>query len=171
MAPEFTAQADFQCALYPPPRYIQPYSEKWPGQGALNMVDGKRGSVYTDACFQGFEQNDMDIVVDLGGKKEVSGIGVSLLQDLKAWIFFPEKVEFFISHDGANFEKMGEVVTVNEFDRKDGSFKKEYEVKFDKRATNFVRVKAKNIGLCPTWHGGFEYKGKAWVFADEIVIR
>jgi len=111
----------------------------------------------------------MDIILDLEGEREVSGVSVSLLQDIKAWIFYPEKVEFSISHDGANFEKMGEVVTVNEFDRREGSFKKDYEVRFDKRATNFV--KAKNIGMCPPWHAGYENKGKAWLFADEIVIR
>jgi len=170
-SPAFSAEAEFQRALYPPPKYIQPFSEKWPGQGVLNMVDGKRGAVYTDACFQGFEQNDMDIIVDLGGKKDISSLAVSLVQDLKAWVFFPVNVEFLISHDGANFEKVGEASTPKEFERKEGSLKNDYAVTFDRRAANFVRVRARNIGLCPSWHGGFEYKGKAWLFADEIVVR
>jgi len=25
--------------------------------------------------------------------------------------------------------------------------------------------------MCPPWHIGFEYHGKAWLFADEIVVR
>lgn len=169
--PAFSATADFQRALYPPPKYVQPFSDKWPGQGVLNLVDGKEGSVYTDGSFQGFEQNDMDVIVDLGGKREITSIGVGMLQDIKGWIFFPSGVEFSISHDGANFEKVGEVATVNEFDRQEGSFKKTYAVNIGKRTANFVRVHARNIGLCPSWHGGFEYHGKAWIFADEIVIR
>jgi len=32
----------------------------------------------------------------------------------------------------------------------------------------YVRVRATNVGTCPTWHPGAG--GKAWVFADEIVI-
>jgi hypothetical protein len=164
-------EASFMRALYPPPRYLQPYSEKWPGQGPLNMVDGVHGAVYFDTFFQGFEFNDMDVVIDLGGKKSVQEVRVTMLQDIRAWIFFPEYVEFFASHDGANFEPIGEVRTTNKNEKTDGVFLKDYAITLENRSTNFVRVKAKNIGMCPTWHIGFEYKGKAWVFADEIVVR
>jgi hypothetical protein len=164
-------QAQYMRSLYPPPKYLQPYSDKWPGQGPLNMVDGKRGVAYFDTYFQGFEFNDMDIVIDLGGKKPVQEIGVTMLQDIRTWIFFPEHVEFFLSHDGANFEKVGDVPTVDDHDRTDGTFLKEYTVRLEKRSANFIRVKAKNVGMCPPWHIGFEYHGKAWLFADEIVVR
>jgi hypothetical protein len=32
-----------------------------------------------------------------------------------------------------------------------------------------IRVVAKNIGTCPDWHQGAG--GKAWIFADEIIIE
>jgi len=166
-----TGEATYMRALYPPPKYLQPYSEKWPGQGPLNMVDGAHGETYFDTYFQGFEFNDMDVVVDLGGRKEIQEVRVTMLQDIRAWIFFPEYVEFFVSHDGANFERVGEVRTANEDERRDGVFLKEYAVRLEKSTVNFVRVKAKNVGMCPPWHVGFEYKGKAWVFADEIVVH
>ncbi|MBP1678451.1 MAG: hypothetical protein H6Q29_362, partial [Bacteroidetes bacterium] len=169
--PPVTGEVSYMRALYPPPRYLQPYSDKWPGQGPLNMVDGARGATYFDGHFQGFELNDMDVVVDLGGKKEIREISVTMLQDIRTWIFFPEYVEFSVSHDGANFEPVGAVKTVNENERKDGVFLKDYSVVLEKRSANFVRVHAKNVGMCPPWHIGYEYKGKAWVFADEIVIH
>jgi hypothetical protein len=171
VTPAVTGAATYRRALFPPPRYLQPYSQKWPGQGQLNMVDGMRGATYFDGYFQGFEFNDMDIVVDLGGKKDVREIRVTMLQDIRTWIFFPEYVEFSVSHDGANFEPVGAVETVNENERKDGVFLKDYSVVLEKRSANFVRVHAKNVGMCPPWHIGYEYKGKAWVFADEIVVR
>jgi len=33
----------------------------------------------------------------------------------------------------------------------------------------YVKVKAKNVGTCPTWHPGAG--GKAWIFVDELVIN
>jgi len=166
-----TGEAHYMRSLFPPPKYLQPYSDKWPGQGPLNMVDGKRGAAYFDTYFQGFEFNDMDIVIDLGGKKPVHEVRVTMLQNTGVWIFLPERVEFFISHDGANFEKVGDLQTVNENDRKEGTFLKDYAINLDQKSANFVRVRAKNIGMCPPWHVGFEYHGKAWLFADEVVIR
>lgn len=35
--------------------------------------------------------------------------------------------------------------------------------------TRFIRVKSKNIGICPPWHRGAG--GKAWIFADEIIVN
>ena len=169
--PPVTGEASYMRALYPPPKYLQPFSEKWPGQGPLNMVDGEHGATYFDGYFQGFEFNDMDVVVDLGGKKDIREIRVTMLQDIRTWILLPEYVEFFVSHDGANFEPVGTVTTVNENERKDGVFLKDYSVTMEKRSANFVRVHAKNVGMCPPWHIGYEYRGKAWVFADEIVVR
>ena len=150
---------------------MQPYSEKWPGQGPLSLVDGVHGAVYSDSYFQGFEFNDMDVVINLGEKKSIREVRVTMLQDIRSWIFFPEYVEFSVSHDGANFERVGSVRTVNEHERMDGTFLKNYAVTLEPTQTTFVKVKARNVGMCPAWHPGFAYKGKAWVFADEIVIR
>jgi hexosaminidase len=33
----------------------------------------------------------------------------------------------------------------------------------------YVRVTAKSIGRCPSWHPGAG--GKAWLFADEIIVE
>jgi hypothetical protein len=37
------------------------------------------------------------------------------------------------------------------------------------KSARYVRVHAVNIGLCPAWHEGAG--GKAWIFADEIVVE
>jgi hypothetical protein len=33
----------------------------------------------------------------------------------------------------------------------------------------YVKVTAKNVGVCPQWHGG--KGGKSWVFIDEITAE
>jgi hypothetical protein len=170
-APAIRGEALYRRSLYPPPRYLQPYSEKWPGEGPLTLVDGRHGSTYADGFFQGFEFNDMDVVVSLGGEKEIQGVSVTMLQDIRSWIFYPETVAFSVSADGTRFEDVGLVTTVNDHERMDGSYTKEYAVSFPKRTAGFVRVHARNTGMCPPWHIGYIYKGKAWLFADEISIR
>jgi hypothetical protein len=35
----------------------------------------------------------------------------------------------------------------------------------------YIKVNAINRGFCPAWHKGAEYKGKAWIFADEIEVE
>ena len=169
--PLVTGEATYRRALFPPPQYLQPFSEKWPGQGALNLVDGKRGSSYADGSFQGFEFHDMDVILNLGGAREIGSVTASMLQDIRSWILLPEYVAVSVSVDGARFDPVGEVRVVNEHDRKDGVFSVEYTASFPKRMAAFVRVHAKNVGMCPPWHVGHEYKGKAWLFCDEVVVK
>ena len=45
---------------------------------------------------------------------------------------------------------------------------KPFATRFDVKA-RFVRIWAKNIGLCPAWHP--VAGGKAWVFVDEVVVE
>ena len=42
-------------------------------------------------------------------------------------------------------------------------------VKLDRVPARFVRVRAKNIGVCPAWHPG--NGGAAWIFVDEIQVN
>ena len=135
------------------------------------MVDGDRGGAYFDTYFQGFESNDMDVVIDLGGKKQLHEVRVAMLQDIRAWIFLPRVCRILRVTRRRQLRELGVVQTVNENERKDGAFLKEYSITLENRSANFVRVKAKNVGMCPPWHIGYEYKGKAWIFADEIGIH
>ena len=80
----------------------------------------------------------------------------------------PASVEFAVSEDGDNFM----VATTLENDislKQEGTFLKEFAVALDNAQARYVRVKAKNIGICPPWHA--VAGGKAWLFCDEIVIQ
>ena len=46
---------------------------------------------------------------------------------------------------------------------------KEFIASFDKIDAHFVKVFAKNIGVCPDWHQGAG--GKAWLFVDELIVE
>jgi hypothetical protein len=36
-------------------------------------------------------------------------------------------------------------------------------------AARYVRILGKNLGVCPDWHKGAG--SKAWLFADEIILK
>lgn len=55
-------------------------------------------------------------------------------------------------------------VSVNE-----KSVLKDFIAQFPEQKAKFIRITAKNLGLCPKGHSG---EGKpAWLFADEIIVN
>jgi hexosaminidase len=150
--------------------YQEPFSERYPGNGQNPLNDGLRGSLnYNDGYWQGFNGNNMDVVIEFGQLLNVTSISATFLLDQKKWIFIPEKVNYYISDDGKNFQQVAgiahEIPLHNE-----KVLTNEYRAGFSTPLkTRFLRVEAVNIGVCPDWHPG---KGRnAWIFADEIVVN
>ncbi|MCB0653881.1 MAG: GH92 family glycosyl hydrolase [Saprospiraceae bacterium] len=145
------------------------YAENYTGGGVNGLIDGKLGSFfYNDGTWQGFSGKDMEVVLDLGKPMSVNRVTAGFLQSLGVWIFHPVKVEFFISGDGKAFDSLGSIdVVVNKESGVDGVryFSKEAKGK----KARYIKVHAHNIGFCPEWHHGAG--GKAWLFADEVVVE
>ena len=142
------------------------YSEKYPSGGPGSLVDGIRGTMdFHDGFWQGYEGVDIKAIIDLGKEEEISQAGAGFFQATDSWIFMPDSVEFFVSSDGVNFINVG--VVRNDVPQKDPDpVKKDFVVSFDKKTTRYIKMVAKNIGICPPWHDGAG--GKAWLFIDEI---
>jgi len=143
------------------------YSPQYPGGGDEALVDGIRGAAdFRVGGWQGFEQNDLDATIDLGTVKGITRVSLGSLQDNNAWIFFPSKVTFAFSDDGMIFREP--VEPPNEVTPDDPrTLIKEFNSSVNTSA-RFVKVKAKNIGVCPQWHKGAGKK--AWLFVDEISV-
>ncbi|MDH7605928.1 MAG: glycoside hydrolase family 92 protein, partial [Melioribacter sp.] len=111
--------------------------------------------------------NDIDIIIDLGSIKSIKKVSVNFLRDILAYIFLPEEINFSVSLDGNIFEN---IYTYKEENQNNNEILiKNYEVAVKEIKCRYVRLKAKNIGICPDWHIG---KGdKAWLFIDEITIE
>jgi len=108
-------------------------------------------------------------VIDLGAMELISSIEAGFLQDIKSWIFYPPTVEYYTSEDGENFTLAGSVAC--DFpDNQEGAFTKNFILSIDNAINaRYVKVVAKNYGVCPDWHLGAG--GVTWVFADEITIK
>jgi alpha-L-fucosidase len=149
--------------------YKTNYSEKYAGAGNFTLVDGVNGGInFNDGKWQGYNGNDVDVVIDLGKSMPVKKISSEYLGDNNSFIFIPEAVEYSVSADGKDFIPAGEVK--NDFPRNENAVeKKSFETTLENVVGRYVRVIAKNIGVCPQWHKGAGEK--AWVFIDEISVN
>ena len=149
--------------------YLTTYSENYKGSGALALIDDIHGSVnHLDGKWQAWRGKNMEVVIDLQKATEVHSVSVGALQDAGAWIFFPQKLECYVSRDGKNFQKVAE--TLNGVDPLSEEVQVQDFVAFFKPiTTNYVKVVATSLGVCPEGHAG---SGKpAWLFIDEIRVE
>lgn len=145
------------------------YSYQYSGHGDKTLINGVIGSFdYTDQEWLGFRGTDIEVVVDLKELVEIKTIECGFLINQGSWIFSPEKVIVSISSDGTNFKI---VKSFEEDARKENNNQeiRKFKTEIEGIKGRFVKINAKNIGICPKWHEGTD--GKAWLFVDEIIIN
>lgn len=116
----------------------------------------------------GFEGENFEVTVDLGEVKSVGAMGLDVLQLPESSILLPSSVEFYVSDDGINF-KLLSTYYPSETDeiRPDGPIM--LSKSFDNLRTQYIRIKATNIGACPPTLPCVGQK--AWLFVSEVEIE
>ncbi len=137
--------------------------------GARGLTNGIRGSERTYSQWTGFEGNDMEVIFDFEQPRKFRSIDLEFLNKPNSWIFLPDYVIASVSNDGKEWL---------DIDRADFEHSRSLEKTYIKQAKlrfseytkpkRYLKIYAKNIGVCPTGHPG---EGKAaWLFADELII-
>ena len=157
-------------ATFKPAWYTgESYHSDRTGGGDQALIDGFVGSINpNDGRWQGFQSTDLDLTLDFGKRMEVSQIKLHAIRSQQARIFFPNKVTFEVSNDGQRFI---EIYRKPLFHGRDQTVEiMPYEFSFrNPRKTRYVRVRAENVGTCPSWH---QNAGEpAWLMVDEIIIE
>jgi arylsulfatase A-like enzyme len=133
------------------------------------LTDGIRASsYYRDGYWLGIEGDDLEVMVDLGAIKQIGRIKIGFLEDQNAWIFPPRSVAFSLSVDGKTFHA-NKKAEVKKAEKARAVKTRDVSRDFDAASARYIRIKAESIGTCPEWHKGAG--GKAWLFADEIVVE
>ncbi|MFO7791314.1 MAG: GH92 family glycosyl hydrolase, partial [Bacteroidales bacterium] len=142
------------------------YSNQYSAGGDKALIDGIRGgNNFRTGRWQGYKGQDVEAIVDIGSEKPVSVIGAGFLQDIKSWIWMPEKVEFQVADNAKHFISLGTLKP--ETDNKSyGQFIENLEIKTEKQHIRYIKMKATYPGDIPEWHPGAG--NAAWIFADEI---
>jgi sialate O-acetylesterase len=149
--------------------YINKYDDKYKGSGELELVNSLRGSkIFNDGRWQGFEENDLEVILDLGNIESINKVSLGCLQSIDSWIFFPNRIFVYTSEDGKSFNLVKELEN-DISDKIHGNLLNTFALEIENTSTRFIKIIADNIGTCPDWHKGAG--GKAWLFVDEIVIE
>ena len=148
--------------------YKSLYSESYPAGDKLALLDGVTATDdFQDGSWQGFEGNDLEVIVDLGKAIQSKTISCNFLSDNHSWIFFPKLVIVQVSEDGITYKQIGERRFTAESELKGAVIQ---PVLFPvKSSIRYIKFTALNHGICPAWHPGAG--NKCWIFADEIIVE
>jgi len=145
----------------------EPHAQ-YKGESQNELIDKQFGGKdFRTGKWQGFYAQDMSVEIDLNKKTKVNSISTNFTQDIRSWIWYPKNVTYYYSNDGETWTKIETIqnlIPIND-----------YTNSIQKITTNkpfkarYIKVIAKNRGICPEWHLG---KGnKTFIFADEIEIK
>ncbi|MES2486874.1 MAG: GH92 family glycosyl hydrolase [Bacteroidota bacterium] len=145
------------------------FNPQYTAGGPDALLDGIRGSEnWRKGDWQGYQGQDFEAVVDLQKETGISSIAASFLQDSRAWIVFPAKVEYYTSSNNIDFKLVKTVdntVAPQNYEVQLQSFNAELKgIK-----ARYIKVKAYNFGTLPDWHQGAG--GDAFIFIDEITVN
>ncbi len=141
---------------------------KYAATGERYLTDGLYGGATFTDSWTGWEGKDAAFVVDLGQSKEFTTIETDYLHKLGGWILLPRSIEYSISDNGKDFEKVAFI----EFEE-DQSVPVKYRAATftspTKLSARYVRVSIEGVKECPSWHYGVGYP--CWMFIDEVTIK
>ncbi len=144
--------------------------KKYANEDPQVLTDGALGGNGFYANWLGFEGNNLEAVIDLETKQDISTISMAYLKVTNHIVFYPLQVSFSYSNDGINFTKLGSVPNKDPLTKKTKVNEIQYfNLEFDTTKARYVKVVAVNMKKAPYWHHGSGLPG--WIFADEIIIN
>jgi hypothetical protein len=168
-ARSFIMSSSFIKSKYPPAIYTVPFHERYNGGGSMALTDGRFGTTnFQNGEWQGFEGTDLEAVIDLTKPTPLNYLSIGFLNDPNVWIFLPSEVVFSVSDDGKHFKRVADIVNDIPGTNTEQMIKK-FSAKVDVASARYLKISAKNIGICPAWHKGAGEK--AWIFTDEVTVE
>jgi hexosaminidase len=148
--------------------YLQPYSEKYPGNQEYTFTDCLRGSLnFRDGNWQAFEGNDMEVIIDLQKPETIHLLTIGCLHNAGSWIFLPDEITAWVSDDKINFRKINQLK--NETALTENPHIRNYSLDMFNSVGRYLKIQVKNLGTAPAWHQAAGEK--VWLFVDEILVE
>jgi hypothetical protein len=144
--------------------------KKYANENPMVLTDGAFGGANFYANWLGYEGYDMEVIVDLGGSKEVKFAGISFLKVVNHIVFFPSQVSFYGAEKESEFVLLG--AQKNDMPLLEGgkiNDVQNFAITFPKQNIRYLKIKASSLKTAPDWHHGAGMP--CWIFADEVIIN
>ncbi len=151
-----------------PITYAKQPHEKYAGQTEITIVNSLRGSRnFSDGNWQGFEGEDLEVVIDLEKVEALSKVTVGSLHQTGSWVFFPQQIKVETSLDGKQYTEAG--ATFNNIPLESEDQIMDFTVDISGTTARYLKVTVVNQGVLPAWHSAAG--SKSWLFVDEIIVE
>ena len=159
----------FHKGIGKPVIYNFSYKQQYSGAGTITLVDGLTGTTHhNDGYWQGWEEDDLDVVIDLGKTETISRFSAGFLENQSSWIFLPTRITVSFSENGRSYSN-AQNVTITDGEQYGIPNRVLVELNNINAKGRFVKVQATNRNTCPDWHASAGEK--AWIFADELILE
>jgi hypothetical protein len=155
-------------------QYDQEPSLKYLAGGESALIDGVLGEFVWDGKWQGFEGVDFEGVISVPAGKSITEVELRALSKKSAWVYWPQSVEIWGSHDGTQFEPLQTITTPDQaYAAPEGVYTYHLTEKISSDAAGktwkYFKIKACSIKKLPIDH---PFVGeKSWLFIDEILLH
>ncbi len=148
---------------------VSKYSSQYSAGGPEGIINGIRGTTnWRKGEWQGYQGQDLELIIDMGTEREISTISAGFLQDVRPWIFMPQNASFLVSLNGSDYQLVA-MVSNTIPDTLQEAVIVDFKKQFPSIKARYVKVKAENYGILPAWHPGVGYP--AYIFVDEVIIE
>ncbi len=142
--------------------YQTKYSERYQGSGDFTLVNTLRGTTnFRDGRWQAWLNKAAEVTIDLETEKPISQVTVGSMENQKNSIYFPTRIEVYVSNDGVKFTEAAAVSSV--FAPNLEPELKDFIIPFKTQKARFIKVK---LSLSKNSENAKE----GWLFVDEILI-
>ncbi|MBE9490262.1 MAG: glycoside hydrolase family 92 protein, partial [Bacteroidetes bacterium] len=148
------------------------YANQYNAGGNDALIDGIVGTQdFKTGTWQGYWDENLIAIVDLGSVKPIKNISLNFLQDQRSWIFYPTEIECYVSDKPNTFNKTIPKKIIDATLPSEDSEIKTITFSLSNHKARYVKIVAKKLGALPEWHLGYEHDGRSWLFVDEISIK
>jgi hexosaminidase len=158
----FTDTIKFHKAIGSKLDFKTTFNDRYKGNSPLSLVNIIRGTKnFHDGQWQAWLEKDMEVVIDLEKSQSIHQVTIGALEDQGPSIYFPTKIQAFVSSDGVTYKEVGQFL--HPYAANLESELKDFKIKFSATNARFVKVIASNLKKSPKGDSSF-------MFFDEILI-
>ncbi|MDB4303815.1 alkaline phosphatase family protein, partial [Desulfosarcina sp.] len=144
-------------------------SEKYNGIGAGTLTDLQIGSNdFKDGKWLGFSGENLEANLTFEEVISIQQVSLGVLNMPYSWIFPPTEMKVYAALNPDYFQEVGSL-DANQINTRLENGHRDLLIKTKSIQAKYLKVIARNIGVCPPGHAG---EGeKAWLFVDEIIVE